>query len=154
MALQIGQTAPDFTLPSTSGKGFTLSQTFQGMACILYFYPKDFTQGCTSQACGFRDNMDEFRSLDIPVVGISRDNMETHLGFKEKLQLPFELLSDEDGKVCQAYDALVPLLKIPKRVTYLLDQHHIIRAALQDMFDAGKHVTSMIAALRQNPWKG
>lgn len=153
MALKIGQTAPDFTLPSTSGKNFTLSLSFKGMACIIYFYPKDFTQGCTSQACGFRDNMDEFRSLDIPVVGISRDNIKTHLRFKEKLQLPFELLSDEDGKVCQAYDALVPLLKIPKRVTYLLDHNHIIKAELQDMFDAGKHVKSMVSTLRQNQWK-
>ena len=153
MALKIGQTAPDFTLPSTSGNNFTLSLSLKGMACIIYFYPKDFTQGCTSQACGFRDNMDEFRSLDIPVVGISRDNIETHIRFKEKLQLPFELLSDEDGKVCLAYDALVPLLKIPKRVTYLLDHNHIVRAKLQDMFDAGKHVKSMVSTLRQNQWK-
>ncbi|WP_163378699.1 peroxiredoxin [Cyclobacterium sp. SYSU L10401] len=144
MGLKKGQKAPDFTLPSTSGTDFKLSRDLFGKPCVIYFYPKDFTGGCTAQACEFRDQFADFKDLDLPVIGISRDDIPTHLRFKKAHDLPFELLSDESGEVCKKYDALVPLLGIPKRVTYLLDKGHVIKDAFQDMFNAKAHIEKML----------
>lgn len=149
MALSLGAKAPDFTLPATSNKKLTLSQDLQGKAVILYFYPKDFTGVCTAEACEFRDQFEAFRELDIPVYGISRDDIPTHEKFKKAHRLPFELLSDESGKVCKAYDALIPLIKMPKRVTYLLDQEHKIAGVFSDMFESKGHIESMLKKLRK-----
>lgn len=148
MALKKGNKAPDFTIPSTSGKNFTLSKDAKGKACIIYFYPKDFTKVCTAEACDFRDQFAAFRDLDIPVLGISRDDMATHLRFKKEYKLPFELLSDEKGNVCNAYDALIPLIRVPKRITYFIDQNHIIQGVFSDMFESKKHVEEMIKLLK------
>lgn len=144
MALKTGTKAPEIHLESTSGKRFNLSKDMAGKPCIIYFYPKDFTPGCTEEACNFRDSFAEFRGLDIDIFGISRDSVASHIKFKEAHQLPFELLADPTGKVCKQYDALVPVLGIPKRVTYLLDANHIIRASYQNMFGARHHVEEMI----------
>lgn len=144
MALKTGTKAPNIKLQSTSGKEFSLKDDMSNTSCIIYFYPKNFTPGCTEEACNFRDAFSEFRDLDIPVFGISRDSIKSHLKFKKAHNLPFELLSDSSGKVCKAYDALVPLLGIPKRVTYLLDQKHNVLASYQDMFGARKHIEQMI----------
>jgi peroxiredoxin Q/BCP len=147
MALEIGTKAPDFTLPGTSGLKLNLSRDMEGKALILFFYPKDFTRGCTAEACEFRDNFGEFRDLDVPVFGISRDDIKTHERFKKEYKFPFELLSDESGKVCKAYDALIPLIKMPKRVTYLLDAEHRIAAVYSDMFEFKGHIKTMLRKL-------
>lgn len=150
MALKINTQAPDFTLASTSGKDVTLSNDLSGKPCIVYFYPKDFTPGCTKEACSFRDHFEEFRGLDIDIFGISRDSIESHLDFKEKHNLPFELLSDPSGKVCKAYKALIPVVGVPKRITYLLDSEHKIVAVNESMFDALGHIQAMIQEVKQN----
>ncbi|NJL15082.1 MAG: peroxiredoxin [Microscillaceae bacterium] len=147
MALQVGSKAPDFTLPATGGLSFTLSQEAAGQAVILYFYPKDFTPGCTAEACDFRDNIAQFSDLSIPVFGISRDSVLTHEKFKEKYQLPFALLADESGRVAKAYQALIPLIGLTKRITYLLDKNHQIAAVYESMFGAKQHIKAMIAQL-------
>jgi peroxiredoxin Q/BCP len=147
MALEIGTKAPDFTLPGTSGLNLNLSRDMESKALILFFYPKDFTRGCTAEACEFRDNFGEFRDLDVPVFGISRDDIKTHERFKKEYKFPFELLSDESGKVCKAYDALIPLIKMPKRVTYLLDAEHRIAAVYSDMFEFKGHIKTMLRKL-------
>lgn len=147
MALSIGSQAPKFSLPATSGLQFNLDD-FKGKALILYFYPKDFTNGCTKEACEFRDQFAEFRNLDVPVFGISRDDLATHEKFKKAHRLPFELLTDADGKVCKKYDALIPVLKMPKRVTYLLNEQHQIIAAFDGIFENKAHVDAMIAQLQ------
>lgn len=144
MALKTGTKAPQIKLKSTAGKDFSLKDDMSGKACIIYFYPKNFTPGCTEEACSFRDAFSEFRGLDIPIFGISRDSLKSHLKFKKAHNLPFDLLSDSDGSVCRTYDALVPLLGIPKRVTYLLDKEHKITAAYQDLFGVRKHIEQMI----------
>lgn len=149
MALPIGAKAPDFTLLSTSDNKFSLSEDMSGKAVILYFYPKDFTGVCTAEACEFRDQFEVFRELDIPIFGISRDDKTTHKKFKKAYKLPFELLSDETGKVCKAYDALIPLIKMPKRVTYLLDQNHIIAGVFSEMFESKGHIESMLKKLKR-----
>jgi thioredoxin-dependent peroxiredoxin len=147
MALSLGTKAPDFTLLSTSGKKFSLSEDMSGKALIIYFYPKDFTPGCTAEACEFRDQFEEFLELDIPVLGISRDDIATHERFKRQYKLPFDLLSDLNGEVCKAYDALIPLIKMPKRITYLLDEDHKIAGVFSDMFESKGHVETMLKRL-------
>lgn len=149
--LAIQTKAPDFTLPSTSGNSFTLYKNMRMKPCILYFYPKDFTRGCTNQACGFRDTFDVFRDMNITIIGISRDDIPTHLRFKEELQLPFELLSDVDGIVGRLYDAVPPLMPFfTKRVTYLLDRQQKIAAAYENIFSAGKHIQQMVQKIKSN----
>jgi len=142
MALEKGTKAPDFKLPSTGGS-FQLYKNVRNEACILYFYPKDFTAGCTREACDFRDHFSYFRNLGIRVIGISFDDVETHRRFQKKYKLPFELLSDTSGKVAQIYDAKVPIFNMSKRITYLLDKNLIIRGVYSNFFDGAAHVKEM-----------
>ena len=149
MALKTGTQAPEFNLKSTGAKSIDSSKDLKNKAFILYFYPKDFTKGCTAEACEFRDQFEAFRDLDIPVLGISRDDIETHERFKKEHKLPFDLLSDPAGEVCKAYDALVPLIKMPKRITYLIDKDHKIAAAFSDMFESKGHIEAMLKSLEK-----
>lgn len=149
MALKIGQKAPNFTLPSTTGEKFTLKKDVLGKACIIYFYPKDYTKVCTAEACDFRDQFAAFRELDISVYGISRDSITTHLKFQKEFNLPFDLLSDQKGDVCKAYDALIPFVRMPKRITYLLDSNHIVQGVFANMFESKKHVDEMLSILQK-----
>ncbi|TRX48408.1 peroxiredoxin [Fulvivirga sp. M361] len=149
MALKPNVQAPDFSLNSTNGKKFQLSKSMAGRPVLIYFYPKDFTPACTKEACSFRDNFEFFKELDITIVGISTDTTQQHKLFKKKHNLPFELLSDVTGKVSKLYKAHVPVLNISKRVTYLLDKDHVVRAAYADLFSAEKHITNMIKSLKK-----
>ncbi len=146
MPLTLNAQAPAFTLPSTAGGDFSL-ESLAGRACILYFYPKDFTAVCSKEACSFRDQFAAFRKSEVPVFGVSRDRIETHLKFKEQYQLPFDLLSDLDGRVAKAYKARVPILGITKRITYLLAACHKIVAIHDALFGDEAHVEKMIDAL-------
>ena len=98
-----GDVAPDITLPSSSGKSVKLS-SLKGKQVVLYFYPKDDTSGCTIEACAFRDNMPKFDGLDAVVLGVSRDDLDSHSKFIDKYSLNFTLLSDKDGAANKLYD--------------------------------------------------
>ena len=148
MALKIGTKAPKFTLPSTSGTSFDLSKDWAGKPGVIYFYPKDFTGGCTKEACDFRDQFAEFRNLELEVIGISLDDIPTHIRFKAANRLPFELLADVDGVVAKKYDAKVPFINMTKRITYFLDSEHIIRAVYDDFFAGDKHVQEILKQLK------
>jgi peroxiredoxin Q/BCP len=149
MALKTGSTAPEFNLKSTGDKSVDSSKDLKGKAFILYFYPKDFTPGCTAEACEFRDQFEAFRNLDIPVFGVSKDTIKTHEQFKKEHKLPFELLSDHNGDVCKSYDALIPLIRMPKRITYLINEDHKIAAVFSDMFESKGHIESMLKSLQK-----
>ena len=95
MSLQIGDPAPDFTLPNQVGESVQLS-SLKGQKVVLYFYPKDDTPGCTKEACNFRDRWDRFADHGIQVLGISKDNAASHTKFISKHELPFTLLTDEE----------------------------------------------------------
>lgn len=94
--------AKEFKLPSSSGKEISLND-FLGKNVILYFYPKDSTPGCTTEACDFKESITSFGNVDTVVLGISKDSMKRHNNFIEKYQLPFLLLSDENSNVCEEY---------------------------------------------------
>ena len=100
--LNTGDTAPDFTLPDQDGKNHKLSN-YRGEWCLVYFYPKDDTTGCTKEACAIRDMMPDFKKLKLQIFGISIDSVKSHKKFEEKYDLPFTLLSDEDKKVVTKY---------------------------------------------------
>jgi peroxiredoxin Q/BCP len=102
--LSIGDTAPDFTLNDQDGKSISLA-SYKGRRVVVYFYPRDDTPGCTKEACQFNDALSQFATLDADVVGISRDGADSHQKFRAKYGLTFELLSDPDHTVMEAYGA-------------------------------------------------
>lgn len=147
MSLKPGDHAPDFELPSTAG-GFKLSQDTAKNGCILYFYPKNFTPACTAEACAFRDTFDFFKQLNVPVYGISRETLASHRVFKEKYDLPFDLLSDLQAQTARLYKCLIPIANIPQRVTYLIDRRQTIAGVYKNMFSEKKHIKKMIEILK------
>lgn len=105
MALAIGEKAPDFTLPSDEGRDISLHD-YEGQKVILYFYPKDNTSGCTLEAKAFRDHLEDFKKLGYAVLGVIRDSIKKHCNFRDKNELNFPLLSDEEEKVVNLYGVL------------------------------------------------
>lgn len=103
--LEAGVKAPDFCLLDKEGNEVTLSSILEKHpTVVLYFYPKDSTPGCTKQACGFRDTYSEYEKLNVPVIGVSKDSVKSHMNFATKQELPFLLLSDPELKAINAYD--------------------------------------------------
>ncbi len=133
MSVEIGKPAPDFALP-TDGGGRLRLKDLRGKTVVLYFYPKDSTSGCTAQACGFRDRMPELAKAGITVVAVSRDSVASHDAFKSKYGLPFNLASDLDGKVCEAYGTWIEKSMSGRRymgvdrATFLIDENGVVRA--------------------------
>ena len=131
--LSEGTKAPAFTLPDQNGQMHSLSD-YAGKKVVLYFYPKDMTSGCTSQACNFRDMYPQFLEKGAVVLGVSKDSVESHKRFEEKHGLPFTLLSDTELEVIAAYDVLKTgkdgkPTKSLVRTTYLIDENGIIAKA-------------------------
>lgn len=132
MKLKIGDKAPHFKLPTDEGQMLSL-ESLRGKKVILYFYPKDNTPGCTKEACDFRDSFAHFADKNTIVLGVSKDNVEKHQKFKGKYSLPFTLLADENGDVCEAYGALNKKSLFGKtflgieRMTFLIDEQGIIK---------------------------
>jgi len=124
--LNIGDLAPDFTLPTDGGGEITLS-ALKGQNVVLYFYPKDDTPGCTTESCGFRDALPDFEGLNAAIIGLSKCSVAKHDKFKAKYALNFPLASDENGSVCEAYGTWVEKNMYGKkymgieRATYLID---------------------------------
>ena len=122
-----GDKAPNFSAPTDNGGELKLSQ-LRGRKVILYFYPKDSTPGCTTEACGFRDALPDFSKIDAEIVGVSRDSVKRHNNFKAKYDLPFALVSDEDGNICEAYGVWVEKMNYGRkymgieRSTFLIDE--------------------------------
>lgn len=133
MALTIGDKAPDFTLPTEEGKTVTLHD-LKGKKVVLFFYPKDNTPGCTREACDFRDQYAAFTDKNTLLFGISRDSAKSHLKFKEKHSLPFPLLVDANGDVCETYGVIDKKTLFGNtflgitRSTFLIDEQGLIKA--------------------------
>lgn len=128
----VGQVAPQFTLQNEKGEQVSL-QDFKGKNVVLYFYPKDMTPGCTTEACDFRDAYEDFFSLNAVILGVSMDDASRHTKFIEKHGLPFSLLVDEDHAVCEAYGVWVLKKMYGKeymgieRATFLIDENGIVK---------------------------
>lgn len=123
----VGDAAPHFALPDQYGDIHKL-EDFRGTWLALYFYPRDDTPGCTTEACNFRDNIYAFKAIGAEVVGVSVDDTESHKEFSEKYKLPFNILSDTDGTVTRAYGAMkdLKLLKYAKRESFLINPDGVI----------------------------
>lgn len=137
--LALGGRAPEFTLPDQSGESVSLSTLLRYGSLILYFYPADFTPGCTREACTLRDLHGEIVQAGLDVVGVSPQTPESHRAFREKHHLPFTLLSDVDKYVIRMYDVLGPLGFGVRRGTYLIDQARYIRGAVLANFRIAEH---------------
>lgn len=149
--LEPGDSAPDFELQSDAGETVRLSD-LRGQKVILYFYPKDNTPGCTTEACEFRDRAADLESHGASVLGVSPDSIESHLKFKSKYELPFTLLSDPDHSVAAAYDAWGEKKMYGKtfegilRTTYVIDEQGVVERVFRKVKAKG-HGGQVLSAL-------
>ncbi|MGA9172529.1 MAG: thioredoxin-dependent thiol peroxidase [Thermoactinomyces sp.] len=149
-----GEQAIDFTLEASNGEKVSLSD-FRGKNVVLYFYPKDNTPGCTVEACGFRDHHHEFEDLNTVILGVSRDSIASHQKFVQKQNLPFLLLSDPEGKVCEAYDVLKDKNMFGKkfkgieRSTFVIDREGKIAKAYRKVKAMG-HVNEVLQYIKEH----
>lgn len=147
MALKVGDVIPKFTAKDADGNLFESQFVIGKKAAIIYFYPKDNTPQCTAQACGFRDNYDDFLNLDVEVIGISSDDVHSHQEFAKKYNLPFILLSDPDKSIRNLFGVPSKIFGLlPGRVTYFVDKHGMIQIVFDSLLGM-KHVSKMIQEL-------
>jgi len=149
---KVGDAAPNFSGTNQDGQIVQLADYAGKQNVLLYFYPKDFTGGCTKEACGLRDRMGDLQTNSVTVIGVSFDSADSHKKFIEKYNLNFTLLADTDGKITEAYDVKMPLLKMAKRVSFLIGTDgkiiHVTEAMNpQTHFDEMK---AAIAGLKKN----
>lgn len=127
----LGHKVPDFQLPATGDKTLSLAD-FKGKKLLLYFYPKDNTPGCTQEGQAFRDHIRQFDNLNTVIVGVSRDSVKVHEGFKHKHDFPFDLLADQDERLCQLFDVIKMKNMYGKQVrgiersTFLIDENGVL----------------------------
>lgn len=152
MSAEIGKKAPDFTAATDGGGKIKLSD-HRGKNVILYFYPKDDTPGCTKEACGFRDAKPNFSKAKAVVLGVSKDSVARHDKFRDKYDLNFPLLSDEDGEICEKYGTWIEKSLYGRkymgidRATFLIDAKGVVRNVWRKVKVPG-HVDEVLAALK------
>ena len=152
MPISAGIPAPDFNLPDDTNTPRRLSD-FRGQPVILYFYPADDTPGCTKEACNFRDDYSAYQSAGVTILGVSPDSVKSHVKFKNKFQLPFPLLADEDHKICDLYEVWGPKKFMGKsyegvlRATFLIDAQGKIAHVFENVRPA-EHSVEVLAALK------
>ncbi len=145
MEMKIGETAPDFETYDQSGKKISLKDK-RGKPVVLYFYPKDFTPGCTTEANEFREHFKEFSDRGVEIIGVSVDSGETHKKFAERYKLPFLLASDNSKEIAKKYGVMG--LATAKRVTFLIDRDGKI-AYIFDKVKPKGHATEVLEKLRE-----
>lgn len=149
--LKLNEAAPSFNLSDQKGVIHTLSD-YRGKWLVLYFYPKDETPGCTTEACAFRNDIASIQAMGAVVVGISEDTIGSHERFAKKYHLPFTLLADDNGKVAEAYDSLFSIfgmMKLAKRHTFIINPQGRLAAMFMDVNpdDHSKQVISKLKSL-------
>lgn len=153
MTVDIGVKAPDFTLPANNGEKVSLSN-YRGRKVVLYFYPKDMTPGCTTEACDFRDSYEKFLNAGATILGISPDPIQKHQKFVEKYDLPFILLSDETTEVAKLYDVWKLKKNFGKeymgieRTTFLINEEGMIENVWQKV-RVKNHVEDVFSVLNK-----
>jgi peroxiredoxin Q/BCP len=152
MSVAVGKKAPDFTAPTDGGKKLKLSE-LRGKPVVLYFYPKDDTPGCTTEACNFRDAAPDFKKLKAQVIGVSKDSVARHDKFKAKYDLNFPLVADEDGKICEKYGTWIEKSLYGRkymgieRATFLIDKEGVVRQ-IWNKVKVNGHVDEVREALK------
>jgi peroxiredoxin Q/BCP len=149
MTLSVGDKAPDFTLATATGEPLTLSKLYAERTVVLYFYPKDDTPGCTVEACGFRDQYEDFIKAGAEVVGVSSDSVRSHGAFASRYKLPMKLVADEGGQVRALYGVKATMGLIPGRATFVIDRQGVIRHTFVSQIRASKHVDEALAAVKK-----
>ena len=153
MSLSVGDKAPNFEMP-TDGNGTVSLADLKGKNVVLYFYPRDNTPGCTTEACDFNDNLPDFDKVDAEVIGVSKDSVESHDKFKAKKELNFTLASDENTSVCEDYGVWKEKNMYGKkymgieRTTFLIDKEGIIRHIWPKVKVKG-HVDEVLKAVKE-----
>lgn len=151
--VKIGKKVPDFRLPATGEREIALSD-YLGKRVVVYFYPKDNTPGCTTEGQDFRDSINTFRRRQTVILGISRDSVKSHENFKAKQQLPFDLLSDVEEKVCRLFDVIREKNMYGKKVmgversTFLIDEQGVLRREWRKVSVKG-HVAAVLDAIKE-----
>jgi peroxiredoxin Q/BCP len=146
--LKVGDIAPDFSLIDEHGLPVSLKDFRGKKVVVLYFYPKDFTPGCTAEACSFRDNYKPFQDKGAVVIGVSLDSAESHTRFSEKYSLPFSILSDKNKEAAKAYGVLGIGSLVAKRVTFIIDKDGKI-AHIFPKVDVKQHAEEVLKALEE-----
>ena len=149
MPVKVGDTAPDFTLPSQSGEPVSLKDFIGKKSVVLYFYPKDDTPGCTTEACAFRDSYEVFKDAGAEVIGISDDSPDSHQKFAAKHRLPFILLSDSGKQLRKLYGVPSTLGLLPGRVTYVIDKTGVVRHIFNSQLNFKGHIEESLKTLRE-----
>lgn len=147
--IRVGDKAPSLTGVAHTGQSVSLDDYRGKQAVVVYFYPKDDTPGCTTQACSFRDSYEDFVKAGAVVIGISSDSNTKHREFAERRQLPFLLLADEDGAMRTAFGVPKTLGLFPGRVTYVIDRDGIVQHVFNSQLNAAKHVTEALQVVRR-----
>lgn len=151
MPISSGIPAPDFSLADENNVARRLSD-FRGKPVVLYFYPKDDTPGCTTEACNFRDDYSAYEKADVTILGVSPDSPESHAKFKKKFSLPFPLLADEGHKICDQYEVWGPKKFMGReydgvmRTTFLIDRKGNIARVFENVRPA-EHSAEVISAI-------
>jgi peroxiredoxin Q/BCP len=145
----VGSDAPSFNLQDQNGDWHKL-EDYSGQWLAVYFYPRDDTPGCTTEACNFRDNIYAFKAIGAAVVGISVDDVDSHKEFSDKYKLPFTILADSDNKTSNAYGVLrdYKLIKIASRQSFLIDPEGKIAKHYDDV-DPDKHTDEVLADIKE-----
>ena len=150
MSLKIGKRIPEFTLNNQEGKSVHIPNDIDGNAAVIFFYPKNFTPGCTREACSFRDAFQDFTDLGVSVIGISSDNEASHQKFANKFNLPYTLLADSENKARKLFDVKSKLLGLlPGRETFVFNKDGELVYKFESL-DATPHIKKSLAFLREN----
>lgn len=147
--LPLNSPAPLFEFTNQQGECINLSDFIGKKIIVLYFYPKDFTPGCTAQACSFRDEYEEFVECGAEVIGISADTSDTHADFSARYNLPFHLATDPDGSIRRLYDIPTGLISgLFSRITYIIDLNGKIAWAYKSNFAPKSHVPEALKVIK------
>lgn len=146
--IEVGDKVPVFSLQDQNGELFSIENYRGKKAMVIYFYPKDDTPGCTKEACRFRDSYEDFKSLNVKIIGISGDDVKSHQRFSEKYNLPFTLLADTQNEVRKLFGVKKNIFGlIPGRVTYVIDKNGTVIHIYDNMLKAENHIDEALKIL-------
>ena len=145
----IGEKPPEFELPDTNGNIVRLSDFIGTGPLVVFFYPKDFSGNCTKEACAFRDNYETFKNAGAEVLGISSDSIDSHKNFASRYYLPYNLLSDTDGKVRESWGVPKAFGVLTGRVTYILDKDGVLQNKFASQVNIAGHIGEVLTTLEK-----